>query len=136
MATVKKQGRGYKITVSHGYDINGKQLRSYMTWIPDPGMSARQIEKELNRQAVLFEEKVLSSGIKNSNNTAVPAYRPSFAATAAILAAFLMARPVSNSTAGFLVGLACRSSVELISITLMLSIVTRSHQNYFESGFP
>lgn len=67
MATVKKQGRGYKITVSHGYDINGKQLRSYMTWVPDPGMTPRQIEKELNRQAVLFEEKVLSSGIKNSN---------------------------------------------------------------------
>ena len=28
-----------------------------MTWKPDPGMTERQIEKELQRQAVLFEEK-------------------------------------------------------------------------------
>lgn len=63
MATIKKQGRGYKITVSRGYDIHGKQLREHMTWIPDPGMTARQIEKELNRQAVLFEEHILSAGV-------------------------------------------------------------------------
>lgn len=31
MATIKKQGKGYKITVSTGYDINGKQLRKHMT---------------------------------------------------------------------------------------------------------
>lgn len=67
MATIKKQGRGYKITVSRGYDINGKQLREHMTWIPDPGMTARQIEKELNRQAVLFEEKVNASGVHSGN---------------------------------------------------------------------
>lgn len=36
MATIKKQGKGYKITVSHGYDINGKQLREHMTWAPEP----------------------------------------------------------------------------------------------------
>ena len=35
MATIKKQGRGYKITVSNGYDIHGKQIRHHMTWIPD-----------------------------------------------------------------------------------------------------
>lgn len=28
-----------------------------MTWTPDPGMTPKQIEKELNRQAVLFEEQ-------------------------------------------------------------------------------
>ena len=67
MATIKKQGRGYKITVSQGYDISGKQIRTHMTWVPEPGMTPRQIEKELNRQAVLFEEQVLSSGVKNGN---------------------------------------------------------------------
>lgn len=67
MATIKKQGRGYKITVSQGYDISGKQIRTHMTWVPDPGMTPRQIEKELNRQAVLFEEQVLASGVKNGN---------------------------------------------------------------------
>lgn len=31
-----------------------------MTWKPDPGMTQRQIERELQRQAVLFEEKAVS----------------------------------------------------------------------------
>ena len=60
MASIKKQGRGYKITVSVGRDYTGKKLRQYMTWVPEAGMSDRQIKKELERQAVLFEEKVLS----------------------------------------------------------------------------
>ena len=63
MATIKKQGKGYKITVSTGYDINGKQLRKHMTWVPTPGMTKRQLEKELNRQAVLFEEQVKDGNI-------------------------------------------------------------------------
>ena len=58
MATIKKQGRGYKISVSCGYGIDGKQIRQHMTWVPDPGMTPRQQEKELQRQAVLFEEQV------------------------------------------------------------------------------
>lgn len=56
MATVKKQGTGYKITVSMGYDIHGKQIRQHMTWTPSPGMTPKQVEKELKRQEVLFEE--------------------------------------------------------------------------------
>ncbi len=56
MATVKKQGSGYKITVSCGYDMSGKQVRKHMTWVPDVGMTARQEAKELQRQAVLFED--------------------------------------------------------------------------------
>ena len=57
MATIEKRGEGYRITVSMGYDIHGKQIKERMTWIPEPGMTRRQIEKELNRQEVLFEEK-------------------------------------------------------------------------------
>ncbi len=67
MATITKQGKGYKITVSQGYDYNGKRIRQYMTWIPEPGMSERQIKKELDRQVVLFEEKVLSGTTANGN---------------------------------------------------------------------
>ena len=58
MATVTKQGRGYKITVSFGFDGAGQRRREHMTWIPDPKLTARQLEKELNRQVVLFEERV------------------------------------------------------------------------------
>lgn len=57
MATIKKQGNGYKITVSCGYDYSGKQIRKHKTWTPPQGMTAKQIEKELQRQAVLFEEQ-------------------------------------------------------------------------------
>ena len=57
MATIKQRGDSYKITVSCGYDLNGKQIRRHLTWTPEPGMTARQIKKELDRQAVLFEEK-------------------------------------------------------------------------------
>lgn len=69
MATVKKRGNSYKITVSCGYDMTGKQLRQHMTWTPELGMTDRQIEKELERQKVLFEERArnaltLDSGIR------------------------------------------------------------------------
>lgn len=57
MATVQKRGSSYKITVSCGYDMTGKQLRQHMTWTPELGMTERQIEKELERQKVLFEER-------------------------------------------------------------------------------
>ena len=57
MATVTKRGDTYKITVSCGYDINGKQIRRHTTWKPTPGMTKKQIEKELDRQTVLFEER-------------------------------------------------------------------------------
>lgn len=58
MATIEKRGNSYKIVVSKGYDINGRQLRERMTWTPAPGMTQKQLEKELNRQATLFEEQV------------------------------------------------------------------------------
>ncbi|EEG30278.1 DNA-binding helix-turn-helix protein [[Clostridium] methylpentosum DSM 5476] len=60
MATITKRGNTYKITVSCGYDSGGKQIRQHMTWKPAPGMTKRQIEKELERQKVLFEENCRS----------------------------------------------------------------------------
>ncbi len=62
MPTIKKRGDSYLITVSSGYNTKGVQQRKYMTWRPEPNMTARQIEKELNRQATLFEEKVRNGG--------------------------------------------------------------------------
>ena len=57
MASIrKKNNNSYKIRVSCGYDTNGKQIFKQMTWKPDEGMTPKQIEKEVNRQAVLFEE--------------------------------------------------------------------------------
>ncbi len=67
MAAIKKRGSTYKISVSCGYDINGKQIRHHMTWIPTPDMTARQIEKELNRQAILFEEQCRNGQVLDGN---------------------------------------------------------------------
>lgn len=65
MATIKKRGDSYLIRVSCGYDVNGKHMEQSMTWRPEEGMSKKQIEKELNRQAVMFEEAV-NHGYKTS----------------------------------------------------------------------
>lgn len=67
MATIKQRNGSYQIVVSCGYDAKGKHLRRSMTWTPEPGMTARQIEKELNRQATLFEERVRTGGAPNSS---------------------------------------------------------------------
>lgn len=67
MATIEKRGNSYRITVSHGYDIAGRQIRHKMTWTPKPGMTDRQAEKELNRQAVLFEERCTSQLVQGGN---------------------------------------------------------------------
>ena len=56
MATIRKRGNSYQIRVSTGYDTNGNHKEQAMTWKPPEGMSERQIQKELNRQAVMFEE--------------------------------------------------------------------------------
>lgn len=66
MATIQKRNGSYVIRVSCGYDVNGKQIRQSMTWTPSPNMTKRQIEKELNRQATLFEEAVKTGQIINS----------------------------------------------------------------------
>lgn len=67
--TNKNGSVSYEIRVSMGRDINGKQIFKYSTWAPQSNMTERQIEKELQRQAVLFEEKcrqgrVLDTSIK------------------------------------------------------------------------
>ena len=58
MATIQKRGDTYRIRVSEGYDSQGKQIMRSMTWKPEPGMTVKQAEKELQRQALLFEETV------------------------------------------------------------------------------
>ena len=67
MATAVKRGDSYKITASCGYDISGKQIRKHTTWTPPAGMTPRQIAKELERQKVLFEERVNSGTTKDGN---------------------------------------------------------------------
>lgn len=89
MATIEKRNGAYRITVSAGYDMQGKQIKKRMTWQPLPNMTEKQIQKELERQKVLFEEQCrnglyISSNIKFAdfaeiwlNDYAIPQLRPS-----------------------------------------------------------
>ena len=63
MATISKRGESYRIKTSCGYGVDGKQVVQSMTWKPEPGMTANQIKKEVNRQAVLFEEACLKGQV-------------------------------------------------------------------------
>ncbi len=67
MANIRKRGDTYQIRVSNGYNDHGKQIVKSKTWKPAPGMTKRQIENELNRQAVWFEEEVTTGHIKPTN---------------------------------------------------------------------
>jgi len=68
MATARQKGKHYEIRVYCGVDINGKRLDKSRTWRPDPGMTKKQIEKELERQKMLFEEEI-KNGVCPDNNT-------------------------------------------------------------------
>lgn len=60
----------YEIRVFKGRGENGKQLKPYvLTWKPPPNMTAKQIEKELNRQVVQFEEQCRQGYILDHKQT-------------------------------------------------------------------
>lgn len=67
MATVSKRGNSYRIRCSCGYDTNGKQVMKSKTWKPEKDMSQKQIEKELKRQAVLFEEECQGNQVQGGS---------------------------------------------------------------------
>lgn len=66
MAQVIKRGDSYTIRVSAGFDSTGKRIKKNLTWSPDPGMTAKQIEKELAQQVAVFEKKVTSGAVIDS----------------------------------------------------------------------
>ncbi|MDY3014507.1 MAG: phage integrase SAM-like domain-containing protein [Evtepia sp.] len=67
MATYTKRGNSYRIRSSCGYTPEGKQVMKSKTWTPDPGMSTRQVERELNRQMVLFDELSRGSALADGH---------------------------------------------------------------------
>ena len=57
----------YLIRVYHGYDKRGKRLKPHtMTYKPKSGMSDKQIERELNKVSVQFEQQCLT-GLMSSD---------------------------------------------------------------------
>ena len=48
----------YYIRAYDGYDSAGKQIERCTKWKPSPGMTEKQVEKELNKQMLAFEDKI------------------------------------------------------------------------------
>jgi len=59
MASIQKRGDfTYRLTVSNGYDRNGKKIMKQKTVTLDSSLTQKQIDKEMERLAVLFEDEV------------------------------------------------------------------------------
>lgn len=62
MASIKKiqgkKGISYKISVYMGKSKKGKVQTKSMTWKPEPNMTVKQIEKELVKLSLSFEEEI------------------------------------------------------------------------------
>ena len=62
MATIRKRtrkkGTVYTIIVSNKQDSNGRNIREYKTYIPDPKLTEKQNKKKIQKLAIQFEEEV------------------------------------------------------------------------------
>lgn len=57
MASATKRGNSYILRTSLGYNSKGEQVQKFRTWKPEPEMTEKQLQKELDRQLILFEEQ-------------------------------------------------------------------------------
>jgi len=59
VACISKSGKvTYYIRAFDDYDSQGEQIVRSMTWKPSENLTPKQIEKELQRQVIMFEETV------------------------------------------------------------------------------
>ena len=82
MASVRKRGKTYHIAVSCGYDATGKQIRRTMTYKPDPNMTEKQVQKELQRQTVLFEERCRNGEVSSDGRLKLADFVPTYLSSA------------------------------------------------------
>ena len=62
MASIRKRGDSYTITVSCGYDSKGKKITETSTFTPDPKWSEDRARKAAEKFAVRFEDKIKAGG--------------------------------------------------------------------------
>ncbi len=67
MASATKRGNSYQLRASLGYNNQGEQIQKLRTWKPEPDMTEKQIQAELTRQLVLFEEQCRTGRILDSS---------------------------------------------------------------------
>jgi len=63
----KRSENSYRITVSDGYDINGKKIRKHKSVTIDPKLTPKQVEKELQRLSIEFENQVQTGQVIDNN---------------------------------------------------------------------
>lgn len=77
MATIEKyvgkDGTSYRISVSAGFDTQGRRIRHRTTYKPAPGMTERQIQKAVQRAAADFERSI-EQGYALDNRQTFAAY--------------------------------------------------------------
>ena len=64
-----KRGTTYRFIVSGGFDTNGKRITHKKTWKPPEGMTARQIDKAVQRAAVDFERSIEQGYVADDRQT-------------------------------------------------------------------
>ena len=69
MASITKRANSYRIKISSGYDLQGKQIIKSFTWTPSSDLTPSQEKKELERQVFLFEEKIRNGSYLSCNIT-------------------------------------------------------------------
>lgn len=67
MANIQKIGEAYKLTVSLGYDINGKQIRKTTTFRPPVGTAPTKAKKLAEKGFFEFEQKCKGITTLNEN---------------------------------------------------------------------
>lgn len=69
MASIVKRNNSYRVTVSNGYDINGKKIVRTKTFNKPDDMTDKKREKEIQILALEFEREVENGLNINSNST-------------------------------------------------------------------
>lgn len=68
MASIEKRSENtYRITVSNGYNTKGEKIRERKTITIDERLTERQLKKELEREAALFEDEVKKGTYLNTS---------------------------------------------------------------------
>ena len=52
MPSIRKNDTGYEVTISDGYDSNGKKIRTSRTFVPDPKWSEERAAAEAQKFAI------------------------------------------------------------------------------------
>ena len=81
MANIQRRGKNgdrFLIRVTMGTDVSGKQIIKSMTWKPDRPYTEKQLLKEAERQAALFEEGLKSGTASADGNIKLIDFIPTY----------------------------------------------------------